>query len=58
VNSREPLLTSTHPGEYADIHFSACLFTATRHCGSKPERDWPLEAIRRLMVRVYAASGI
>jgi hypothetical protein len=35
VSSRESLLTSIHPDEYVGTHFSACLSTATRHCGSK-----------------------
>jgi hypothetical protein len=45
VSARDPLLTSAHPDEYADIHFSACLSTVTRHCGLKLLCGLALEAI-------------
>ena len=56
VSSRKPLLTSTPPNECADIHFPACLSTATRRCGSKVLRGLLSGGDSSAYVRVYAAS--
>jgi hypothetical protein len=56
VSSRKPLLTSTPPNECADIHFPACLSTATRRCGSKVLRGLLSGGDSSAYVRVHAAS--